>query len=75
MAAAHPDQIVWTRGMRGLARGVTGDRDGALADFEYFLTTGLGSVQWRTLVQNWTTALRAGKDPFTAELLESLRSP
>jgi len=74
VAAAQPDQLGWTRSMRGLARGVTGDRNGAIGDFEFALSTALGA-RLRTLVQDWLRALRVGENPFTAELLQSLRNP
>jgi len=73
--AARPDELGWMRGDRGLARGLVGDREGAINDFEYFLLAGYGNAQQRTLVQGWVAALRAGENPFTANLLESLRNP
>jgi acetyl esterase/lipase len=71
---ARPDELGWMRADRGLARGLIGDQEGAVSDFEYFLSTGYGNARQRTLVQGWVAALRAGESPFTAELLDSLRN-
>lgn len=71
--AARPDQISWIRGARGLARGLTGDREGAINDFEYFLSAGIANASQRTQTQDWIAALRAGENPFTAEVLRALR--
>ncbi|RQH21662.1 hypothetical protein D5R40_31390, partial [Okeania hirsuta] len=57
---------------RGLARALTGDIKGAIADFQV-------SVEWtsnekkKAQRQKWIEALQAGKNPFTDEVLESLR--
>ncbi len=73
MEAARPDQISWIRGARGLARGLTGDREGAINDFEYFLSAGIANASQRTQTQDWIAAFRAGENPFTAEVLRALR--
>ena len=60
------------RGARGVARALTDDFEGAIADFEAFVawtTSGRDRRQRR----EWIDALRAGENPFTPELLESLR--
>ena len=57
---------------RGLARALTGDFEGAIADFQYF-------VEWtddeeaRSQRQQWIEALKASENPFTPEVLESLQ--
>jgi WD40 repeat protein len=63
------------RGKRGLARALTGNIEGAIADFEF-------AVQWAEETgyraefiesrQAWIEALKAGKNPFDAEALERL---
>jgi tetratricopeptide (TPR) repeat protein len=60
------------RDVRGLARALTGDGDGAVADFEAFVAW-TQSDRDKELRQEWIEALRRGEDPFTPELLESLR--
>ncbi|MEO1067611.1 MAG: tetratricopeptide repeat protein [Cyanobacteria bacterium J06638_6] len=57
---------------RGLARALTGDTQGAIADFQAF-------VEWtnnedsKAQRQEWIEALKQGENPFTPELLEDLR--
>jgi len=60
------------RDVRGLARALTGDVDGAVADFEAFVAW-TESDRDRKVRQEWIEALRRGENPFTPELLESLR--
>ncbi len=60
------------RGAHGVARALTGDGEGAIADLEAYVawtTSGRARRQRR----EWIDALRAGENPFTPELLESLR--
>ena len=67
------------RDSRGLARALTGDVPGAIADFRFFVewakTTGRGrNVDWR---EAWIARLEAGESPdavFDAETLERLRN-
>ncbi|NEQ08243.1 MAG: hypothetical protein F6K37_20505 [Moorea sp. SIO4E2] len=57
---------------RGLARALTGDTAGAISDFQAY-------VDWsdhdesKEQRQKWIDELRAGKNPFTEEVLKSLR--
>ncbi len=62
------------RGARGVARALTDDFEGAIADFEAFVawTT---SDRARDQRQEWIDALGAGENPFTPELLELVRGP
>ncbi len=61
------------RDSRGLARALTGDVAGAIADFEAFVTW-TGGDRARAQRQDWIVALQSGKNPFTAEVLERLRN-
>jgi hypothetical protein len=61
---------------RGLARALTGDLAGALADFLVALDSGAldnYSDYVKQRRQRWVEALKAGKNPFTPEELEALR--
>ncbi len=58
---------------RGLARALTGDFQGAIADFEAFIAK-TDNKEYKTQGQEWVKALREGKNPFTKEELEKLRS-
>jgi len=61
---------------RGLARALTGDLTGALADFQAVLDSGWLDKNYmekeKQQCQNWTEALKAGENPFTPEELEAL---
>ncbi|MGH8475475.1 MAG: hypothetical protein ACRER2_06840 [Methylococcales bacterium] len=67
-------QDLWMyRDSRGLARALTGNTQGAIEDFEYFIEKTDNEAD-KKLRQAWITALRAGQNPFTNEVLESLRA-
>ncbi|MFQ4139643.1 hypothetical protein PGN35_025365 [Nodosilinea sp. PGN35] len=57
---------------RGLARALTGDTQGSIADFR-------ASIEWtfdeeaKAQRQRWINALEKGETPFTPQVLESLR--
>ncbi len=59
----------------GLAKALTGDLAGALADFQAVLDSGwLDELEERKQRrQRWVEALKAGNNPFTPEELEALR--
>jgi WD40 repeat protein len=70
------------RARRGFARALTGDRQGAIADFEAYIgwtkteaAQALDGIdEARAKRQRWLDGLRAGKNPFTLEELERLRN-
>jgi tetratricopeptide (TPR) repeat protein len=69
-----PDEMDVALDRRGIARGLTGDRSGAIADFEAALPLmdPDGAEGWRIPVrEQWLRSLHAGDDPFTAEALSS----
>lgn len=56
---------------RGVARALTGNKRGAIEDFEVFLkSTPAGAIA--TQRREWVAALEAGQNPFTPEVLQSL---
>jgi tetratricopeptide (TPR) repeat protein len=70
------------RDSRGLARALTGDTQGAIEDFQFFVErigcfllfvgrTECGELKQKR--QDWIDALRRGENPFTPEELERLR--
>ncbi|MBN1991575.1 MAG: protein kinase [Anaerolineae bacterium] len=65
------------RDNRGLAYALTGSYPDAIADFKYFVTwskeTGLYQPYGRRR-EAWIIELEAGRNPFNADLLESLRT-
>jgi hypothetical protein len=80
---SRPDFPVY-RDTRGLVRALTGDIQGAIDDFESVIEkigdhqafgsayrfVGFGDVERR---KKWLKALRLGQNPFTPELLETMR--
>jgi hypothetical protein len=73
--ALEPDEA-HIRDSRGLARALLGDYAGAIEDFQFFVDYGIdqgwdeSDVQQR---QQWIIDLKAGKNPFTPEVLDSLK--
>jgi len=61
------------RDTRGLARALTGDIAGAIADFQAALDTGLFKNREKELRQLFLKGLRAGENPFTPKALAALR--
>ncbi|NEO05953.1 WD40 repeat domain-containing protein [Moorena sp. SIO3I8] len=57
---------------RGLARALTGNIKGAIEDFEVFITW-TDNQKMKAQRQGWVDALKKGENPFTTEVLESLR--
>ncbi|MEO0986592.1 MAG: TIR domain-containing protein [Cyanobacteria bacterium J06639_14] len=70
-AVAAAPQSASIRDSRGLARALTGDVAGAIADFQFFVenTANEADKQQR---QQWIQQLKAGENPVTPEVLESL---
>jgi WD40 repeat protein len=62
------------RDSRGLARALTGDYEGAIADFQAFLNTLIIDDQLIRQRQEWIVELQAGKNPFTQDVLDHLKN-
>ncbi len=60
------------RDSRGLARALSGDLEGAIEDFDFFLQEVTDEERFNQRSE-WTAQLRAGQNPFDEELLRSLR--
>jgi TonB family protein len=63
---------VRARDARGIARTLTGEYQGAIADFEQVRAHSPDDLQ-RAEREEWIEALRAGRNPLTLEVLERLR--
>ena len=61
------------RDSRGVARALTGDTKGAIEDFEAFVQW-IDNDEYKSKRQGWIKDLRAGKNPFTPEVLRELRN-
>ena len=59
------------RDSRGVARALTGDRAGAIADFQAFIE-GTDSAEGKKQRQGWIDKLKKGENPFTEEELAKL---
>ena len=71
LVSLTPDAAA-ARRARGMARAITGDYPGAVEDFEAALRGRMDVGSART-VRDWIGELRAGRNPVTARVLESLR--
>ncbi|NER96889.1 MAG: hypothetical protein F6J86_24070 [Symploca sp. SIO1B1] len=73
-AVALESQHGVIRDSRGLARALTGDREGAIEDFEASLNwySGSGTYEEEWQRRGWISTLRTGKNPFTPEVIEEL---
>ncbi len=60
------------RDSRGIARALTGDKPGAIEDFQAFIKS-TDSDEGKKQRQGWIDALKAGKNPFTPEEIEKLK--
>ncbi|NET81205.1 MAG: hypothetical protein F6J94_04320 [Moorea sp. SIO1F2] len=59
------------QGNRGLARALTGDTAGAISDFKAIVDS-IDDNESKAELQKWIDELRAGKNPFTEEVLKGL---
>jgi len=72
-AVAEDSTSASWRDSRGLARALTGDTAGAIEDFQYYVDWSFSDDAVQR--EGWIEQLRAGKNPFTAKVLESLKKP
>ena len=83
-ALPHCDQAVTLsetdgeiRDSRAIVRTLSGDLQGAIADFQFYLDWAPQHdhpQKWIDQRQQWVDALKAGKNPFTPAVLEQLRT-
>jgi WD40 repeat protein len=64
---------VYIRDSRGIARALTGDKTGAIEDFQAFVNSPGISKKYTEKRQGWIKELEAGKNPFTDEVLQQLQ--
>jgi hypothetical protein len=70
-AVAKAPDVEDFRDSRGLARALTGNRDGAIADFQAFVNSTKDEFR-KSQRLAWINALRRGENPFTPEQLKQL---
>ena len=73
-AVALAPDAGWIVDSRGLARALTGNLAGAIADFETFAAWTPDRAEREQRLE-WISHLRAGRNPFTADVLRALREP
>ncbi|MFB2882266.1 caspase family protein [Floridanema aerugineum] len=61
------------RDSRGVARALIGDKTGAIEDFQAYANSPKTSKEDKAQRQGWIKDLKAGKDPFSDEVLQKLR--
>ena len=62
------------RDSRGLARGLTGNTQGAIDDFQYYVDNSDRPEKYKAQRREWIKALEKGENPFTDEVLEDLKA-
>jgi tetratricopeptide (TPR) repeat protein len=65
---------VYIRDSRGIARTLTGDKTGAIEDLQAYVNSPDISDKYKEKRQGWIKELKAGKNPFTDEVLQELRT-
>ncbi len=60
-------------GIRGLAKALTGDYQGAIEDFQV-LVDSIKDEEEKARVKSWIETLKKGENLFTSEVLEGLSS-
>jgi hypothetical protein len=75
LAVERSGGIAWIIDSRGLARAMTGNVEGAIADFVTYIESRDATQADIDEREAWIRALRAGENPFTEELLARLRAP
>jgi regulator of sirC expression with transglutaminase-like and TPR domain len=69
VALAPEDGVI--RDSRGVARALTGDKQGAIEDFQAFIKWS-DNNELKAQRQGWIDALNAGKNPLTPDEMKSL---
>jgi len=73
LAVERSGGLPWIIDSRGLARALTGNIKGAIADFETYIGSRDATRSDIDEREEWIRALRAGENPLTKEVLEGLR--
>jgi tetratricopeptide (TPR) repeat protein len=61
------------RDSRGIARALTGDKQGAIEDFQAYINWNGSDKDGKARRKGWLDNLRTGKNPFTPEEIEKLK--
>jgi FOG: WD40 repeat len=77
VAVAPADRLDGERDSRGLARALTGNKAGAIEDFQAFVDWSKDNGQYDTAGtqrEGWIASLKQGQNPFDKATLDSLRT-
>ena len=69
---ASPDDKGDFQDSRGVARALTGNIEGAIEDFQAFISS-TNNDERKAQRQGWIESLRAGTNPITPEVLDELK--
>jgi tetratricopeptide (TPR) repeat protein len=67
-----PDNV-YIRDSRGIAKALTGNKAGAIEDFQAFVNSPGISKEYTEKRRGWIKELNAGKNPFSDEVLQKLQ--
>ncbi len=70
--AAIDDSKDEERAGRGFARALTGNFQGAIEDFQFFIKSKQAPADVKQQVLGWIETLKKGENPFTEEVLKGL---
>jgi WD40 repeat protein len=59
---------------RGLAKALSGDKQGAIADFQAYIDDRQSDPAYKDQHKKWIAAIEKGEDPFTAQVLQQIKS-
>ncbi len=71
--ATDEEKVLW-QDSRGVARALTGDEQGAIEDFQVYVSSPHVFEDYKAQRKQWIEALNKGKNPFTKEVLEELKN-
>ncbi len=58
---------------RGLARALSGDKQGAIADFQAYIDDRQSDPAYKDQHKQWIAAMKKGEDPFTDRVLQQIK--
>ncbi|MEL6458380.1 MAG: tetratricopeptide repeat protein [Cyanobacteria bacterium J06621_15] len=70
---ASQNEVAFAYRSRGVARALTGDKQGAIKDFGVYVNSVDDKNREKSRVEGWIKELQNNKNPFTEEVLEKLR--
>ncbi|CCQ49135.1 MULTISPECIES: hypothetical protein [Crocosphaera] len=73
--STEKDEIELAKGVRGIAKALTGNFDDAIKDLEILISNpNILDYELKTKFKQWIETLKKGENPFTDEVLEELKN-